>query len=491
MALRSRCSPGGALSDAPRPYPQTDGGHIVKLVYFQHDPPNFGDEINRILWPSLLPEGFLDGGEDELLFGAGSILQAAPGPARAETRGGFGLWRVFRAARPARRELEHPVAARAADGREAGRRPGPRDLRRAILLRAIPLPEPAPSTGIAFMPHFESATRGDWAEVCAAGRDHLSRSARRYRRAPRGDPRRGGGAGRGDAWRHHRRRVAHALGAALPIHPSHRMKWTDWAASLDLTLTRTDMPPSNLREAYVRATGLDGQGRTLRAAGRGGCGPPAECAPAPPCRAPVAAAGGNGRAASERGSADRGGHGAVPRTAGRPSCGRGRVAAVTPPEGADPGGRCVEQHARNRTGIRNGRSGSKATGDRRNDPTGGGRTSGARAGTGTHRRGGNCARAAREIQARVRQLLCRFSFSENRSWLANFSSVAAEFQSWAEKNRFTPVPQVTLQRHEIAIRAPAKRKFQPEHPVLARAAQLGRTAGTARDRPRPPRWRCG
>jgi succinoglycan biosynthesis protein ExoV len=121
----------------------------------------------------------------------------------------------------------------------------------AILLRAIPLPEPAPSTGIAFMPHFESATRGDWAEVCAAGRDHLSRPARRYRRAPRGDPGRGGGAGRGDAWRDHRRCAAHALGAALPIHPSHRMKWTDWAASLDLTLTRTDMPPSNLREAYV------------------------------------------------------------------------------------------------------------------------------------------------------------------------------------------------------------------------------------------------
>jgi hypothetical protein len=49
----------------------------VKLVYFQHDPPNFGDEINRILWPRLLPEGFLDDDEDELLFGAGSILRRA------------------------------------------------------------------------------------------------------------------------------------------------------------------------------------------------------------------------------------------------------------------------------------------------------------------------------------------------------------------------------------------------------------------------------
>jgi hypothetical protein len=188
--------------------------------------------------------------------------QGAPGPAGAETRGGLGLWRVFRAARPARRSwnilwLRGPLTAQ-----RLGVDRGLAICDAAILLRAIPLPAPAPSTGIAFMPHFETATRGDWAEVCAeAGITYLD---------PRGDVDGLIAAIRGAdlvlAEAMHGAIIADALRTPwvplLPIHPSHRMKWTDWAASLDLTLTRTDMPPSNLREAYVRATGLDGQGRT-------------------------------------------------------------------------------------------------------------------------------------------------------------------------------------------------------------------------------------
>jgi hypothetical protein len=48
----------------------------------------------------------------------------------------------------------------------------------------------------------------------------------------------------------------------LPIHPSHRMKWTDWAASLDLTLTRTPCRPRTCARPMCASTGLDGQGRT-------------------------------------------------------------------------------------------------------------------------------------------------------------------------------------------------------------------------------------
>jgi hypothetical protein len=61
----------------------------------------------------------------------------------------------------------------------------------------------------------------------------------------------------------------------LPIHPSHRMKWADWAASLGITLRQTPLPPSNLREVYVGLTGLDGQGRTLRALAKGWAARPA------------------------------------------------------------------------------------------------------------------------------------------------------------------------------------------------------------------------
>ena len=46
----------------------------MKLTYFRGDTPNFGDEINAIMWPHLLPHGFLDEDDSELFLGAGSIL---------------------------------------------------------------------------------------------------------------------------------------------------------------------------------------------------------------------------------------------------------------------------------------------------------------------------------------------------------------------------------------------------------------------------------
>jgi succinoglycan biosynthesis protein ExoV len=111
------------------------------------------------------------------------------------------------------------------------------------------------------MPHFESAARGDWDRVCAeAGITYLD---------PRGDVEdllaRIRGAKLVLAEAMHAAIVADALRTPwvplLPIHPSHRMKWSDWAASLNLNLKPTALPPSNLREAYVSATGLSGQGK--------------------------------------------------------------------------------------------------------------------------------------------------------------------------------------------------------------------------------------
>jgi succinoglycan biosynthesis protein ExoV len=232
----------------------------MKLVYFENDPPNFGDEVNRILWPHLLPKGFLDDDEDELFFGAGSILKARPDlPGLKHVAGsGFGgystapdlsdgSWNVL--------WLRGPVTAQ-----RLGADPGLAICDSAILLRAIDLPAPHPGGGIAFMPHFESAVRGDWARVCAeAGITYLD---------PRADVEdliariRGADLILTEAM--HGAIIADALRTPfvplLPIHPSHRMKWTDWAASLGIDLTQTSLPPSNLREAYVGLTGLDGQG---------------------------------------------------------------------------------------------------------------------------------------------------------------------------------------------------------------------------------------
>lgn len=233
----------------------------MKLIYFAHDPPNFGDEVNRILWDRLLPPGFLDEDEGEVLFGAGSILKARPDlPGMKHVAGsgyggysaapdlGDGSWNVL--------WLRGPLTARTLGVEEDHA-----ICDAAILLRAIGLPEAAPRTGIAFMPHFETAIRGDWSGVCAeAGITYLD---------PRGDVNdliaRIRGAELVLAEAMHAAIVADALRTPwiplLPIHRSHRMKWHDWAASLNLDLRPAALPPSNLREAYVAVTNLRGQGR--------------------------------------------------------------------------------------------------------------------------------------------------------------------------------------------------------------------------------------
>lgn len=232
----------------------------MKLVYFDHDPPNFGDAVNAILWDQLLPPGFLDDAEDELFFGAGSILRQRPDlPGLKHIAGsGYGgysaapdlndpSWNVL--------WLRGPLTA---DRLGAAQSDAICDA--AILLRATDLPAPRPDIGVAFMPHFESATRGDWAAVCrSAGITYLD---------PRADVTdllaqiRGAEVVLAEAM--HGAIIADALRTPfvplLPIHTSHRMKWQDWAASLDIKLSQTSLPASNLREAYVAATGLRGQG---------------------------------------------------------------------------------------------------------------------------------------------------------------------------------------------------------------------------------------
>jgi succinoglycan biosynthesis protein ExoV len=247
----------------------------VKLIYFRHDPPNFGDEVNRILWDRLLPAGFLDEDDSECLFGAGSILKARPDlPGMKHVAGsGYGgysdapdvrdgSWNIL--------WLRGPVSAQ-----RLGVDPGLAICDAAILLRAIELPAPCPGTGIAFMPHFETAARGHWDRVCTeAGITYLD---------PRGDVDtliaqiRGADLVLTEAM--HGAIIADALRTPwvpfLPIHPSHRMKWTDWAASLKLDLQPRALPSSNLREVYVRASGLSGQGqRSARLAEAPLAGPP-------------------------------------------------------------------------------------------------------------------------------------------------------------------------------------------------------------------------
>lgn len=232
----------------------------MKLTYFQGTPPNFGDEINRTMWGHLVPPGFLDEDDGDLFLGAGSILwDFLPKTSRKFVMGsGFGgytdppdmsdgSWRVV--------WVRGPITA-ARLGLDAGLA----ICDAAVLLRETPLPPPAPGVGIAFMPHFESVLRGEWERVCAlAGITYLD---------PRGETDsllaqiRGADIVIAEAM--HGAIVADALRTpwigVLPFHDQHRMKWSDWASSLEIDLRPARLPPSNLLEAYTMVTGLRGKG---------------------------------------------------------------------------------------------------------------------------------------------------------------------------------------------------------------------------------------
>src|SRR5205085_3953984 len=130
--------------------------HVMKLVYFRGDNPNFGDELSPLLWNALLPPGFLDENADQLLLGVGSILwdhlPAAPlKHVLGSGYGGYsgapnvhdGRWNVVFVRGPQTAAKLGLAAEKAI-------------CDAAVLLRLTTLPPAARDIGLAFMPHCAS-----------------------------------------------------------------------------------------------------------------------------------------------------------------------------------------------------------------------------------------------------------------------------------------------------------------------------------------------
>jgi succinoglycan biosynthesis protein ExoV len=134
----------------------------------------------------------------------------------------------------------------------------------AVLLRAIPLPDAAADIEIAFMPHFQSIERGNWKEACdLAGITFLD-----PREAPLDLIAKIRGAKLVLTEAMHGAIVADALRTPfipfVPIHSEHRMKWNDWAQSIDLELQKNHLLSSTLADVYIRNTRSNGIGPMSR-----------------------------------------------------------------------------------------------------------------------------------------------------------------------------------------------------------------------------------
>ncbi|TYR30761.1 polysaccharide pyruvyl transferase family protein [Mesorhizobium microcysteis] len=238
----------------------------MRLTYFQGHVPNFGDELNPYVFDRLLPEGFLDDNDDELLLGIGSIiLDSMPRePLKHVVGSGHayldppdvadGNWNIVfvRGPRTAS-NLGLPPSKAICDG--------------AVLLRALDdLPSPDESDEIAFMPHYESLDRGFWQAACdLAGitmidpRDDIESIISRIRGLRVLVTEAMHGAIVADA-------VRTPWVAVRNLNKHHRHKWDDWADALDIDLRRHPLGPSSTMELYVTLSG--GRGQVNGRAGR-------------------------------------------------------------------------------------------------------------------------------------------------------------------------------------------------------------------------------
>lgn len=244
------------------------------MYFYRGRRPNFGDELNVWLWPRLLP-GFFDDDERELFIGVGSTLfDFLPRESRkivfGAGYGGYtavpaidGRWRFY---------FVRGRLTAAALGLDADLGVGDA----AILVRSCVARPARKAHRISFMPHWESAADGQWAEASrAAGLRYIDpcdtvenvltqiqESEVLVAEAMHGAI------------------VADALRvpwiAVRPIQSPNRAKWHDWASALDVTLRWARVSPSNALELAMSLTrrkrhagGIRARGQRLRAIASG------------------------------------------------------------------------------------------------------------------------------------------------------------------------------------------------------------------------------
>lgn len=227
----------------------------MKLSYFRSPVPNFGDELNAVLWSQILPTGFLDEDENDLFLGIGSIIWN-DWPKRAMKHiigsgyGGYGG-----PAPDVHDGTWNPVFVRGPrSAKILGLEPKKAICDGAILLKQLITVPRDKVEIVGFMPHFQSLKRGRWAEVChLAGvtlidpTDPVDKIMAELGRCKFLITEAMHGAIVSDALR-----VPWI--AVEPTHVEHRMKWWDWADSLQIDLRTHRLAPSTVLETFIGTT---------------------------------------------------------------------------------------------------------------------------------------------------------------------------------------------------------------------------------------------
>ena len=234
----------------------------MKLTFYKGDVPNFGDDLNHILWDALVAPGFFDDNKDELFLGVGSILwdylpQTSKKIVMGSGYGGYsgkpnlqdGSWNVafVRGPRTAKAlNLDPKLAITDA----------------AILTRFMNLPAQAKKYNVSFMPHWQSIPRGNWKQVCKrAGINYI-------------DPTDPNVLASLQAIQQTDLLITEAMHGAIladtlrvpwlalePIFPLHRNKWFDWSESMLIDLQFNAMPSSSIKDLWANKTGNQGMGK--------------------------------------------------------------------------------------------------------------------------------------------------------------------------------------------------------------------------------------
>lgn len=216
------------------------------LYRWQGAASNFGDELNTILWPRLLPN-FFDDNPNARFLGIGSVLDSRHPrqPVKLVAGSGYGGYErkpvldrswVIHWVRGPRTAATLGLPAALAIGDPA-----------VLLPLALALPAVDPSD-IGFMPHFESIARGTWRQAAAlAGISLID---------PRDPP-----LAILQAVRRCKLLLSEALHGVIvadalrvpwvairPLAAIHRPKWADWSDTMHLTVRGQHLPASSGRE---------------------------------------------------------------------------------------------------------------------------------------------------------------------------------------------------------------------------------------------------